>query len=82
MISTLLDYGQLPEKLSRNIEFKRIIEAIGKLPEDQQEILHWRFVDGLPAKEISKISGKKTSAIYVCIYRSTQKLKKLFNNYV
>ena len=82
VINALVDYGQMPEKLSRSIEFKRIIEAMGKLPEDQQEILHWRFVDGLSAKEISKISGKKTSAIYVCIYRSTQKLKKLFNNYV
>ena len=80
--NALVDYRQLPEEIGNNVEFKRIIEALNTLPGDQQELLHWRFVDNLPIKEIAELSGKKSNAIYVSIYRGTQKLKRLFNKHV
>lgn len=82
MANTLVDDRELPEKISDDIEFKRILGSLSKLPKEQQEILHWRFVDGLSIKEIAALSGKKTNAIYVSIYRSVQKLKRIFKDHV
>lgn len=75
----LMDYRQLPEEISKDIEFRRIIEAMEKLHPEQREILHWRFVDGLSTEEIAELTGKKPNAIYVSIYRSIQKLKRQLN---
>lgn len=79
---TFVDHEQMPEEINNDIELKRIIKSLDKLPKDQREILHWRFVDGLSIKEIAELSGKKPNAVYVCIYRSVQKLKEVFKNYV
>ena len=73
------DDRQSPEKMINKIEFKRIMEAVNKLPEDQKEIIHWRFVDGFSIKEIAKLSDKKSSAVYVSIYKGVRQLKKYFN---
>lgn len=74
------DDRQSPDKIINKIEFKRILDGLNKLPEDQREIIHWRFVDGLSIKEIGALSGKKTGAVYVSIYRAVQRLKKNFDN--
>lgn len=79
---TLIDAKQSPEEINQNIELRRVLNAIDKLPKEEQDLLHWRYVDGLSAKEIAALSGKKTNAIYVSIFRSVQKLKGVFNNYV
>ncbi|MEK7147158.1 MAG: RNA polymerase sigma factor [Patescibacteria group bacterium] len=70
------DYRQSPEKITNEIEFKRIMDGLNQLPKDQQEIIHWRFIDGFSVKEIAALSGKKNSAIYVSIYRAINKLKQ------
>lgn len=82
MADSLADHRNLPEEIADDIEFKRILGGLNKLPKDQQKILHWRFIDGLSIKEIAELSGKKTNAIYVSIYRSVQKLKKVFKDFV
>lgn len=82
MADSLVDHRNLPEEIADDIEFKRILGGLGKLPKDQQNILYWRFVDELSIKEIAELSGKKTNAIYVSIYRSIQKLKRIFKDYV
>ncbi|MBI2591361.1 MAG: RNA polymerase sigma factor [Candidatus Brennerbacteria bacterium] len=74
------DPRQSPEKIINKIEFKRVMDGLSQLPQDQQEIIHWRFVDELSIKEIAKLSGKKNGAVYVSIYRGVQRLKKIFDN--
>lgn len=75
---SLVDFSQLPEEISRNMELKTVIESMNNLEEEQRQLLHWRFVDSLSIKEIAELSGKKPNAVYVSIYRAVKKLKSFY----
>lgn len=53
-----------------------IIQLLGVLPDDKQEILMLRFFGQLTNKEIGEVIGKKETAVKMAVYRSIQKLRQ------
>lgn len=74
---TLAAPGDLLRDIAQEFEVSAILAGFEKLSSGEREILHWRFVDGLSTSEIVQLSGKKSNAIYVSIYRSVRKLRKM-----
>lgn len=56
-------------------DMKKIFRALNKLSSEQKNILIWRYIDGLGIKEITKITGKSCTNIYVIIHRALKNLK-------
>jgi RNA polymerase sigma-70 factor (ECF subfamily) len=52
-------------------------EALAMLPAAHREALRWRYVDGLPTKEIAKRLGKSDGAVRVLLTRLLQRLQQL-----
>lgn len=73
-LATIIDERHLPNVLNRSLESRSIIEAFNLLPQEQKEILLWRFVDDMSIEDIAHITGKNKSAIYVSIHRSMKKM--------
>jgi len=65
------------QALARNERQARLMEAIAKLPAESQEILRWRYVDGLPTKQIAEKVGKTDGAVRVLLTRTLHKLQEL-----
>jgi RNA polymerase sigma-70 factor (ECF subfamily) len=51
--------------------------AIAELPAETRDVLRWRYVDGLPTKDIAARLGKSDVAVRVMISRSLQRLQQL-----
>jgi len=62
---------------SRNQRELRLIDALKNLPEESQNALRLRYVDGLPSKEIAHQLGKTDGATRVLLTRSLAKLQDL-----
>ena len=65
------------QAFSRNARELKLMEAIGTLPEDQQEALRLRYIEGLPSKEIAKRLEKSDGAIRVMLTRSLKRLQSI-----
>jgi RNA polymerase sigma-70 factor (ECF subfamily) len=62
---------------SRNQRELRLIDALKNLPEESQNALRLRYVDGLPSKEIAQQLGKTDGATRVLLTRSLARLQDL-----
>jgi RNA polymerase sigma-70 factor (ECF subfamily) len=62
---------------SRNAREERLLEAMGKLPEEQQTALKLRYIENLPSKEIAERLGKTDAAVRVMLTRSLKRLHEL-----
>jgi RNA polymerase sigma-70 factor (ECF subfamily) len=62
---------------SRNQREMRLTEALAALPEDRREVLHLRYVEGLPTKEIAERVGKTDGAVRVLLTRSLARLQEI-----
>jgi len=62
---------------SRNAREERLLEAMGKLPEEQQKALKLRYIENLPSKDIAAQLGKTDAAVRVMLTRSLKKLHEL-----
>ncbi len=62
---------------SRNQKEFQLIQAMEKLPENQQLVLDLRYAKGKSTKEISKEIGKSDGATRVLLTRSLKKLKEI-----
>lgn len=58
----------------------KLHEAIRHLPAEVQQLLRWRYVDGMPTKDIAARTGKSDGAIRVLISRTVQKLQELLRD--
>lgn len=59
-----------------NEEVRELKAALSTLPLIYQEILTLRYLDELDISEIAKVTGKKSSAIYVSLHRGVRLLRK------
>lgn len=59
--------------------FASVVEAMCKLSSQDQELIQFRYVQGLQIKEIAEILNKTESAVKVAIHRAIKKLRKLFD---
>jgi RNA polymerase sigma-70 factor (ECF subfamily) len=62
---------------SRNQRELRLIDALKNLPEESQDALRLRYVEGLPSKDIAQRLGKTDGATRVLLTRSLAKLQDL-----
>jgi RNA polymerase sigma-70 factor (ECF subfamily) len=62
---------------SRNAREERLLEALGKLPEEQQTALKMRYIENLPSKDIAAHLGKSDAAVRVMLTRSLKRLHEL-----
>jgi RNA polymerase sigma-70 factor (ECF subfamily) len=65
------------QAFSRDQREFRLVQALATLPQEQQDALRLRYVDGLPTKEIAQRLGKSDGAIRVMLSRSLNQLQQL-----
>lgn len=62
---------------SRNQKESQIQQAIAQLPDEHRDVLHMRYVEGLPSKEIAARLDKSDAAVRVMLTRTIKKLQQL-----
>ena len=62
-----------------NIQQKKILDVLHELPNDQQEVIKYKFFEDLTNEEIAYVLGKNEGAIRVIQHRAISKLKELLN---
>jgi RNA polymerase sigma-70 factor (ECF subfamily) len=63
--------------VGRDERAARLNDAIAQLPKESQDVLHWRYVQGLPTKEIAAKIGKSDGAVRVLLTRTLHKLQTI-----
>ena len=66
----------LEEKAFLSSEAEQIKAVLSKLGEEQQEVIIWRYLDGLSNKEIAEILGKPEGTIRVIVHRALKEVRK------
>jgi len=65
------------EALAKEEEVRNLRKAIAKLPEEQQQVIILRFLEGLSHAEIAEIIGKSEGASRVIQHRALTALKEI-----
>ena len=65
----------LEEKAFLNSDVEQIKSALSQLGQEQQEVIIWRYLDGLSIREIASILDKPEATIRVIIHRARKALK-------
>lgn len=74
------DSGRTPdEEALRGEEYAELREAVGRLPELQQRILHLRFAQGMRCTEIAQRLGKGDGAVRMLLSRSLNALRRVYS---
>lgn len=66
----------LQEKAILSSEMDQIKAALSKLGEEQQEVVIWRYLDGLSTKEIGQILDKPEGTVRVIAHRALEALRQ------
>jgi RNA polymerase sigma-70 factor (ECF subfamily) len=64
---------------SRDQKQMRMMNALQSLPADQREVLQFRYLEGLPTKDIADRVGKTDGAVRVMLTRALGKLQKMLD---
>lgn len=71
----------ITKDLSKQVEIsqetEKLLSTIKKLKHEYQEVIHLRYIEELPIKEIAAILDKNSTNVRVIIHRATKKLKEL-----
>ncbi|KKW08240.1 MAG: RNA polymerase, sigma-24 subunit, ECF subfamily [Candidatus Kaiserbacteria bacterium GW2011_GWA2_49_19] len=59
-----------------NSDVEQIKEALSRLGEEHQEVIIWRYLDGLSNKEIAEILDKPEGTVRVIIHRALEALRQ------
>jgi RNA polymerase sigma-70 factor (ECF subfamily) len=65
------------QALARNERQVKLDAAVAQLPEESRDVLRWRYVEGLPTKEIAEKIGKTDGAVRVMLTRTLHKLQQI-----
>ncbi len=68
------------QAFSRGAKEMKLLVALESLPEENQEAIRLKYVEGLPTKEIADKVGKSDVAVRVMISRSMVKLQDLLRS--
>src|SRR5688572_11369453 len=61
-------------------EAQRVLLAVSRLGDTQQEVITLRFMAGLPYAEIAAVVGKSEAAVKMMAYRALDELKRLLGD--
>jgi len=67
----------LEQKEKNRAEIAEVINALRKLSEEEQNIVIWRYLEGMSYKKIAEITGKKEGTVRVMVHRALKSLKKV-----
>jgi len=71
------DTGQQLEKIENvRSDLMSIQSALKELKDDYQNVIIWRYVDGLSIPEISKVLERSPGAVRVLLHRAMKELKE------
>jgi RNA polymerase sigma-70 factor (ECF subfamily) len=77
----LIDSGSSPSAQAiRHEQAGRLIEALARLPEDMQQVLLGRHVDGLKHAAIAQQLGRSEAAVRVLYIRALDRLRQLYRD--
>ncbi|MFA6096631.1 MAG: sigma-70 family RNA polymerase sigma factor [Candidatus Paceibacterota bacterium] len=77
-VNTISDVSKNPlEKIEDNEKAQELMECVGKLSEDQKEIITLKFICDLSNREISAYTGKNEDAIRQLQCRALRSLKNI-----
>lgn len=75
------DAGQSPsEHLIRHEQAARMADAVARLPDDMQQVLLGRHMDGLPYAILAERLGRSEGAVRVLYTRALRRLRDLLGN--
>jgi RNA polymerase sigma-70 factor (ECF subfamily) len=75
----LIDEANPVDSVNLNLEQNNILNVLNQLPQDQQQVIKYRFFEDLSNEEIAYVMGKSEGAIRVLQHRAINKLKELLN---
>lgn len=64
-------------EIELKFEFEKILDALKKLSQEDQNLLIWYYIEGFKVKEIAKMIEKSEGATRVLISRALKRLKNL-----
>lgn len=80
-------FGQIPDKTNNPLDLvekketnQAVHRAIKQLTDDQQEVIVFKFVNGMPNKEIAVLLGKTEEAIRQLQCRAIRALRQILKN--
>lgn len=74
------DLDSNPERLAEtNFNQKQIRKTILQLPDEQQQVIMMRFIEGFAYAEIASVLGKSEGAIRVIQYRALKKMRSIMD---
>ncbi len=86
-LENLIEIGHEPsfdeefiEKISIDMEIKRVYKALEKLAENLREVLVLRVIDNLSAKEVAEILKISEGNVRTLQYRGLKRLKEILQN--
>jgi RNA polymerase sigma-70 factor (ECF subfamily) len=65
----------LEEQAILGSDMEQVRAGLAKIGEEQQEVIIWRYLDGLSTKEIAEILGKPEGTIRVILHRALATLR-------
>jgi RNA polymerase sigma-70 factor (ECF subfamily) len=78
-ISEIFFKEDVSNKVDDKLEGEKITAAIKQLPDNYQEIIILRFIDGLSFEEISQSTGKSLGNCRMLAHRGIKKLKEIID---
>lgn len=66
----------LEERAFFNSDMEQVKKSLSQLGEEHQEVIIWRYLDGLSNKEIAEILDKPEVTVRVIIHRALEALRK------
>ncbi len=73
----LEDETDIIDDANLTIDQKKVLELLEELPDDQKQVIKYKFFEELENEEIAYILGKTEGAIRVIQHRAISKLKEL-----
>lgn len=65
----------IEEEVALGADLNQVMEAMAKLPEDQQEVVTLRFLSGMSHNEAAEIMGKSLASVRVLQFRALKTLR-------
>lgn len=69
----------LEENAKLGSDMKIIQQAMGNLKDDYQNVIIWRYLDGLPVGEVARLLGKSQEATRTTLHRALKALRGRLN---
>lgn len=65
---------------SRKEDISRVADAVGRLPDDEQDAVAARYILGLPLAEVAARLGRTEKGVSMLLYRAKLRLKELLGD--